>query len=183
MRKISEIKEVRNRTVHKIDAAGKRVAYKETYTGFRTVNSISGLKRFLHFFIDSVIILVVLYILNLSFEFEFTKRYFFSTIYIIPSLHYLILYFLYFFILEFYFQTTIGKTLTNSLVIDIYGNKPTLKTSLLRSLIRLIPWDPYTFIYEDRGWHDKWTDTYVVNRAELKTLKDILSTDKEEEKN
>ncbi len=179
MRKISEIKEIRYRTVHKKDATGKRVAYKEAYNGFRTVNCIYGWKRFLHFFVDTLIIFLILYTLNLVFDFPSPKNIFFTILYFYTSILFLILFLTYFIISEFYFQTTIGKILTNSLVIDIYGNKPTFKTILLRTLVRLIPWDIYTFIFEDRGWHDKWTNTLVVNKAELKTLKEILSTEEE----
>lgn len=180
MKKITEIKEVRYRTNHKKDDTGKRVAYKEAYNGFRTVNCIDGFKRFLHVFVDSIIILGVLFAINLIFDFAFTKKFFFSTIHLIPSFNYLILFFAYYILLEYYFRTTIGKILTNSLVTDIYGNKPTFKTILLRTLVRLIPWDIYTFLYEDRGWHDKWTDTFVVNKTELKTLNELLAEETEE---
>ena len=80
---------------------------------------------------------------------------------------------------DFYtsFQTTIGKTISKSTVINVYCNKPDFKTIVLRSLARLIPWDIYTFIYNARGWHDNWTDTFVVDKAELRELKRIIGTE------
>jgi hypothetical protein len=90
------------------------------------------------------------------------------------SLFDLFLYPAYYFIFELLYQKTPGKFLTKTSVIDVYGNKPTGPSLLLRSIIRLVPFEAFSCLgYQ--GWHDRWSDTYVVRDAELKTLKELLN--------
>lgn len=79
----------------------------------------------------------------------------------------------YYILCEYKWQQTIGKLLTKTVVIDEYGNKPDLSTILLRSLIRLVPFEAIS-CYGDKfshGWHDRWSKTWVVSKEEVETLK------------
>jgi uncharacterized RDD family membrane protein YckC len=89
-------------------------------------------------------------------------------------------YFGYYALTEFYFQRTIGKYLTNSLVINEYGERPDFKTVCLRTLTRIIPLDPYSFFWtnDHRLWHDTWTETFVVSNAEVSLIRRIQSGEK-----
>jgi uncharacterized RDD family membrane protein YckC len=59
---------------------------------------------------------------------------------------------------------SVGKFITKTKAIRLDGNKFSLKDALLRSLIRLIPIEPFT-AFSDRGpWHDRWTKTRVVKK-------------------
>lgn len=80
---------------------------------------------------------------------------------------------LYYLITESTMQRSIGKFVTNTVVIDEYGNKPAFKTILGRSLMRLVPFDAFSCL-GSRGWHDKVSRTYVVKRKEADELKRLL---------
>lgn len=75
---------------------------------------------------------------------------------------------------EYYFQKTIGKFLTRSIVVNEWGEPPDFKTVVLRTLIRLVPLEPFSHLGSDRGWHDRWTNTYVLRKEELKEIRRLL---------
>ncbi|MBX7224768.1 MAG: RDD family protein [Chitinophagales bacterium] len=75
---------------------------------------------------------------------------------------------LYYFILEGIFGTTIGKLITQTRLVDEEGNKPPLLNILIRSLSRIVPFESLSFFWSDNGWHDKWSNTYVVEKSSLK---------------
>jgi uncharacterized RDD family membrane protein YckC len=79
----------------------------------------------------------------------------------------------YYILCEFFFQKTIGKVFTRSIVVDEYGNKPDFKTIVVRSVIRFIPFEWFSFINQSRGWHDRWTNTFVITQAELNEIKEL----------
>lgn len=59
-------------------------------------------------------------------------------------------------------KTTPAKILTGAKVVMIGGNDINLKAALLRSLVRLIPLEPFSFLQDRSGWHDEWSKTQVV---------------------
>jgi len=144
--------------------------------------------RFLNFIIDYIsifLILVLLSILYMVFFLETDSEVVDSSIipegntaaeYIIFSL----LSISYYFILEVLTGRTIGKFMTGTIVVDISGNKPSTFDILKRSLLRLIPFEYLSFLgHRARGWHDQYSDTYVVYRkkleAEKSTFEDLQS--------
>jgi uncharacterized RDD family membrane protein YckC len=58
---------------------------------------------------------------------------------------------------------TVGKLLTQTMVVTEYGEKPTTRTILFRTLWRLVPFEPFSW-GRNAGWHDRQTDTTVVSR-------------------
>jgi uncharacterized RDD family membrane protein YckC len=56
---------------------------------------------------------------------------------------------------------TLGKLLTGTKVIREDGAKFTFTNALLRSIFRLVPFEPFS-IFFDRPWHDSWTRTTVI---------------------
>lgn len=144
--------------------------------------------RFLNFIIDYIsifLILVLISILNMVLFLETDSEVVDSSIipegntaaeYIIFSL----LSISYYFILEVLTGRTIGKFMTGTIVVDISGNKPSTFDILKRSLLRLIPFEYLSFLgHRARGWHDQYSDTYVVYRkkleAEKSTFEDLQS--------
>ena len=58
--------------------------------------------------------------------------------------------------------------ITGTIVIDKNGNKPGFRAILIRTLIRFIPIDTLTFLGNSgRGWHDSFSNTYVVKKKAL----------------
>lgn len=69
---------------------------------------------------------------------------------------------------EILLARTVGKFITRTIVVDLYGNKPTANDILLRSICRAIPLEFIIFFGPDcRGWHDRLSDTYVVQTVLL----------------
>lgn len=58
---------------------------------------------------------------------------------------------------------TFGKWVTNTKVVNFKGQRPPLNKLLIRSLSRLIPFEPLSFLNaEASGWHDELSNTRVV---------------------
>ncbi len=56
---------------------------------------------------------------------------------------------------------TLGKFITGTKAIRQDGNELTFKDALLRSLSRLVPFEPFSG-FNTLTWHDSWTDTMVI---------------------
>jgi uncharacterized RDD family membrane protein YckC len=179
MIKITDLTELKFRTTYKKDAFGNRVRGKEEYIGKRTVRTVKTGPRFGHFFIDILVIQVLviciqymLGLLNLAFGFENTVG---LTIEFISSISGLLLYPFLYFICEYYWQQTPGKYFTQTIVINEYAEKPNVRQVALRSFVRLVPFEAFSCIGDvySHGWHDRWSDTFVVKKEELKKLKEL----------
>jgi len=132
-----------------------------------------GGRRFAHFFIDLLIFgfltipidYLVSYIdyspqtLGASLSMTFFPTY--------------ILYGLYYFAFESLSQSTPGKMLTQTLVINEYGEKPNPNELIVRSLIRLLPFEVFSCL-SDRGWHDRWSGTWVIRKDENQKIQEEL---------
>jgi uncharacterized RDD family membrane protein YckC len=68
----------------------------------------------------------------------------------------------YYVVLEAATGRTIGKLITRTRVVMADGSKLTTKAILLRTLCRLIPFDAFSFLGGDPGWHDTLSKTRVV---------------------
>ena len=73
-------------------------------------------------------------------------------------------YFGYYIVFEFVFGKTLGKMITNTRVVDLKGNKPSLGACIGRTFARIIPFNAFSFLGSDAsGWHDKLTRTRVID--------------------
>ena len=62
-----------------------------------------------------------------------------------------------------------AKYLTNTRVVSYDKDSiyPSMKTIWLRSLSRIVPFEPFSFLGDTgMGWHDRWTDTLVIDERE-----------------
>lgn len=64
--------------------------------------------------------------------------------------------------LEYWFGKTLGKLLTRTRVVREDGGKPTASQIFVRTLCRLVPFEPFSFLASHKGWHDRWSGTKVV---------------------
>lgn len=179
MTKITEIKETRYRTVREKDALGNKITKSVPYIGNRPVTVISGGKRFAHFFVDLLVFECIYNLLNYMVASiaaptkEFVSFQLIFGLFTIGIL-FTFLFPIYYMVFEHLFQKTPGKFLTKCRVIDIYGNKPDFATNFLRNIIRLVPFEVFSCLSE-RGWHDRWSDTYVVTDEEYEKIKSLLA--------
>ena len=179
MKKITELTQVRWRTTHHRDAYGNLIKDLEEYIDKRTVKSVSSGPRFGHAIIDGIAFQIVVYIVDYLFKLVIGSTEFISSISLtfalVSSIVLLLLYPALYAFCEYKWQRTPGKFLTKTIVIDEFGNKPELRAIVLRSLIRLVPFEPLSCIGDkySHGWHDRWSKTWVVTEDELSILKKL----------
>lgn len=78
----------------------------------------------------------------------------------------------YYNVFEIFSARTLGKLITQTIVVDENGEKPNLEIILVRTLCRLIPFEILSFIgMPARGWHDSISKTFVVNKNLLEEKK------------
>jgi hypothetical protein len=80
----------------------------------------------------------------------------------ISALVLIAIYIIYYTFFECLFGYTLGKLITGTRVVQTNGEKLRLKQTLLRTLIRYIPVEPFTYLMNTSGWHDKWVGTKVL---------------------
>jgi len=76
-------------------------------------------------------------------------------------------------IFEINFQKTPAKFLTKTKVVNKDGGNPAKKQILIRSLFRLVPFEPLSgFLFGDSTkylwWHDTWSQTMVIGDVKNK---------------
>ncbi|RYH74534.1 RDD family protein [Flavobacteriaceae bacterium 144Ye] len=76
--------------------------------------------------------------------------------------YFFFLYVMYHAFFEHFFGKTPGKFITKTKVVKNDGSKPSFMNILGRNTARLIPFDPLSFLFSDRGWHDQISNTYVI---------------------
>lgn len=87
----------------------------------------------------------------------------------------LVILFFYYGLTEMYFSRTFAKYFTQTLVVKHDGSRPNMKSVMIRTLSRLIPLEPFSFLTADRGWHDTLSVTYVVKKHDFIAKKKLFS--------
>lgn len=182
MKKLDEITEVRETPRYSSGVNGAVFQGNEKVIVRQQVKSITPGKRFLHYLVD----LAMLYAVQMGFGLvigltvgdifagmtELESR-FFGYLIAIPSYGY-------YFVMEALFQQSLGKMLTQSVVVDEYGNKPTAYQVFIRTISRLVPFEAFSCLGSPSyGWHDKWAKTYVVTKSDLAEMKRRLNEENE----
>ncbi len=87
------------------------------------------------------------------------------------------LYALVYFVFEIAMQRTVGKAVAGCVVVNEWGKKPNFGQLLGRSFARLVPFEPFSCLggKGSRGWHDKWSGTYVIRKKELQLFVAIMN--------
>lgn len=90
----------------------------------------------------------------------------------------------YYNVFEIFSARTVGKLVTQTIVVDENGEKPNHETILVRSLSRLIPliWLPFVVSLfmgsSAQGWHDRISKTFVVDKRRLEEEKRLFYSSK-----
>ena len=87
----------------------------------------------------------------------------------------LVILFFYYSTTEMYFSRSFGKYFTKTMVVKYDGSRPNMKSIMIRTLSRLIPFEPFSFLTADRGWHDTLAVTYVVKKHDFIAKKKLFS--------
>lgn len=65
---------------------------------------------------------------------------------------------------------TLGKLVTGTIVVNEQGQRPTTGQVVGRSFSRIIPFEPFSFLFmTPGGWHDTLSKTHVVKKKSLQS--------------
>lgn len=132
------------------------------------VKTINSSLRLVHWIVDSFIISIFYYLIGMS---PFMTLQLQNLI----ELIFILIYPMFYTMMEYHFQQTIGKMLTGHVVINEYAESPSFVTCLLRTCLRIVPFEYLSCTGSpSRGWHDKWSKTYVVPKGDVKKLQKLL---------
>jgi uncharacterized RDD family membrane protein YckC len=186
-RKITEIPWTYYRTKEQRDASGKLVRERVPFSAPRKLNLVSGWPRFAHYLIDAVILyccrLCLQAIVPFIAQFDQSSTFSFTIGSASVALFTFLSLFLtvgYYTAFEYGLGITPGKLVTGCRVIDAYANKPGFGNILGRSFIRLVPFEAFSCL-NDRGWHDRWSETYLVKNEEAELLQKLIRESDEAE--
>jgi uncharacterized RDD family membrane protein YckC len=133
----------------------------ETPAGVRPINVAGKGRRFGTFVVDYVMLLVLGAILGLV-EGYFFGQYADQILNGIPGiLQSVCAWLVYYTFFEALWARTPGKWLFGTVVVTEDGGVPSLRTIIIRTLCRMIPFEPFSF-FGERGWHDSISKTHVV---------------------
>jgi len=127
--------------------------------GFPTATVRPGI-RFVHFIIDSFILQLFVYAINL---FPYIELSLLITLCLYPF---------YYIFFEYHYQWTPGKIISKTIVVNADGERPDLKSIILRTFARYIPFESLSCLGSNSwGWHDRLSKTYVILESDLDTLR------------
>ena len=139
---------------------------KEEIISYR-VPTVSTRRRFVYYYIDILLVAIP------AFCFANFVNYGNQGLFLF---FFLVIYLTYYIVSEGLFSSTIGKFFLDVIVIDEYADPIGFKKSFSRAFCRFIPSIPTLFYRKhNRFVHDVWTDTYVINKKDLKHIKEKLN--------
>lgn len=131
-------------------------------------NAVGGGLRFANYIIDRLAVYGLTFVLGMVLGF-LNVEFVYNISPLQDALLSILIYILYYVVMEYYFQVTIGKLITGTVVVNMQGNKPEINAILGRSISRIVPFEPFSFLGSSAiGWHDKWSNTRVIKRSDMK---------------
>lgn len=123
--------------------------------------------RLLNFVIDALIVCAVWYLLKtllFTLDIDASLYQFTGLGSMAGGVLYGVLLLSYYLFCEAIWCRTIGKMVSGTMVVDRQGKPVSFYQALLRTLVRMIPIEWFSFITQDRpvGWHDEWSNTRVI---------------------
>jgi uncharacterized RDD family membrane protein YckC len=153
-----------------LDEHGVRGIVEEKFKRKRPVVNLPARSRAVHFVVDSLVVNMI--------QLPIVLFYIDSPSIFLPLLM-IFVFFAYYILCEFCLQKTIGKYITRSIVVNEYGDNPDFTTICSRTLFRIIPLEPISFLltHNETWWHDTWTNTYVISKSELSLINWLRTKD------
>lgn len=176
--KITEIRE--NHTVKRPikNEFGERAYEEKSFVRFKEVPVVEGWSRFGHYIIDIIIyyffalivaVPIVIILMSMGIDVENAVDSGYGNL-LDRLISWLILYPGYYILFESSMGTTPGKLILGRIVVNEYGEKPDFLTIVKRSYSRIVPFESFS-CFSGMGWHDTWTDTFVIRKKDLEELK------------
>ncbi|MCF6131763.1 RDD family protein [Flavobacterium wongokense] len=135
-------------------------------------------QRFLNWFLDSVM-LVLLFLLLITIvtavAYSYGKKELPAYLMINPIGQFTfitIIRLIYYIAMETWLGRSVGKFVSQTIVVNENGERVGHEVILIRTLCRLIPFYEFSFFgIPTRGWHDSISKTYVVDKKRLEEKK------------
>jgi uncharacterized RDD family membrane protein YckC len=127
----------------------------------KKMNYASSYKRLMHYFIDIIVLVLIIQIIGRTYCYVFNTT--FEENENIFTLLFILVYFLYHILMEYYFQKTVAKFITKTSVVNLNGKKPSKSLIIGRTFCRLIPFNTISWFILDIGFHDRLSNTRVIN--------------------
>ncbi|HTF81903.1 MAG TPA: RDD family protein [Cytophagales bacterium] len=121
----------------------------------RDLIEATSAQRFVNYFIDLIAVIILGGILSIIFPEILSDEQ-------LSNIIFILLYLAYCSFMEASFGKTLGKFISKTHVVNENGYRPGVMRILGRNLARLIPFDSFSYLFRQRGWHDKASNTYVV---------------------
>lgn len=155
------------------DESGNKVYEETTKKVKREINLVKPGVRFGYFLIDLIFIYVFSFIVGIIMGFMGFYSVLGDDLWI--RVIGVLCQVMYYFIFEATTGTTFGKMILGYVVINKYAESPKAMAVLGRSFSRLVPFEALS-CFGERGWHDQWSNTYVVKKSEKEELQKLLGT-------
>lgn len=171
MKTIEDLKEEKTYFKNEKDEQGNvnRVAYTKLVP--RTPETVKTGVRFGYYVIDVVFIYIIAFIIGIFSAIAGVIEIWDDPI--ISRLLGMLIFVSYYFITEVTMGTSLGKLILGYTVINKFAQKPSAAAFLGRSFARAVPFEAFS-CFAERGWHDKWSDTYVVKNSEKIELQKLM---------
>lgn len=175
--KITEIKETHTQSSRVRTEPGEAAKFEErNFTRYKEVPYVEGWARFGAFLLDVVFILIFESIIGVTIgvflaltgQIELVESSGFDLTFRI--LTFLVIRPFYYILFEGSMQATPAKLILGRVVVNEYGEKPSLKQIIARSYSRIVPFEFFSCL-STLGWHDTWSDTFVLRKKDLHELK------------
>lgn len=132
--------------------------------------------RFANFIVDNIVYAIVWYLLQIILYlgmYSFIGRFNNSDVIFVFSFFFSLIFFSMFFsVQEYLFKgRTIGKFVTGTKAVSLDGEEPGFKKYFIRSLCRMIPFEPVSFLFSPFGWHDTLSKTRVVKVSDFERIR------------
>lgn len=144
---------------------------------FKSVPKVIGWVRFANYIIDLFIFYLIAVFLTILAINSGKDDFFYEPI--LPRIFGIVMYLIYYSLLEGITKgRSIGKFITGTVAVDVEGNRIDGGLAIKRSLCRIIPFEPFSFLGpSSSGWHDKINDTCVIRMRDLKERKKSFNQD------
>src|SRR5688572_4576215 len=178
--KITEIKEEFTVKRKEKNANGERVEVDKKIVRFKDVNFVDGWPRFGHYILDYIFFQVFCVMvggaLGLILGFSGSAGLLDSALFdgSINLMTWLVFYPGYYIVFEGSMQSSPGKLILGRIVVNEYGEKPTFSQIVGRSYARVVPFEAFSCLGKT-GWHDDWSNTYVLRKKDLEELKLLIN--------
>jgi uncharacterized RDD family membrane protein YckC len=130
-----------------------------------TFEYASAGQRFVNYLIDLIIFYVLMFIVGIFIGIAAVAGVASTESVSITILTYVFaiaFYLLYYTLLEGSKGKTLGKLVSKTKVVTEDGTPMTYSKAFVRSLSRLVPFEPLSVFFGLKMWHDQWTNTMVV---------------------